>query len=52
VGKRQRHTQFIGLPIEQLERIARDKRRPKSERLKAVAELKFLKQRHRQKRSK
>jgi hypothetical protein len=52
VGKRQRHSQFIGLPAEEVDRISKDRRLPKSERLKAVAELKFLKERNRQKRSK
>jgi hypothetical protein len=52
VGKRQRHTEFIGYSIEDLERQARDKSKPAAERLKAVAELKFQKARNTQKRSK
>jgi hypothetical protein len=52
VGRRKRHTQFIGRSVEEIERIAKDKSRPKEERLKAVAELKFWKARNRQKRSK
>jgi hypothetical protein len=52
VGRRQRHSEFIALAIEEIERIAKDRRRTRAERLKAVAELKFHKARNRQKRSK
>jgi hypothetical protein len=52
VGKRQRHSDFIGMPIEEIEKVAKNKNLPTAERLKAVAELKFLKLRNRQKRSK
>ena len=52
MGKRQRHTEFIGLSIEELEKRAKDKSRSTAERIKAVAELKFQKDRNRQKRSK
>jgi hypothetical protein len=52
VGKRQRHTRFIGYSDERLEAMVRDKGRPAAERLNVVAELKFRKLRNRQKRSK
>jgi hypothetical protein len=52
MGRRQRHSEFMGMEIEELERMVRDRRRSRAERLKLVAELKFLKARNRQKRSK
>jgi hypothetical protein len=52
VGKRQRHSEFIGLSIEELERKLKDKTLPKADRLKIVAELKYWRVRNRQKRSK
>jgi hypothetical protein len=52
VGRRQRHSEFVRLSLEDVERMARDKTRPRAERLKLVAELKFAKRRNRQKRSK
>jgi hypothetical protein len=52
VGKRQRHSHLVGYSIEQLERMMKDRSRPKAERLKIVAELKFWRARNRQKRSK
>jgi hypothetical protein len=52
MGRRQRHSEFTGMEIEEVERMAKDRRRSRAERLKLVAELKFLKARNRQKRSK
>jgi hypothetical protein len=52
VGKRQRHTEFIGLKAEELERMLKDKQTTRAQRLKLMAELKFHKVRNRQKRSK
>jgi len=52
VGRRQRHSEFVRLSLEELERMARDKSQSRAERLKLVAELKFWKARNRQKRSK
>jgi hypothetical protein len=52
VGKRQRQSDLIGIAIEELERMLRDKQTPTAERLKLVAELKYHKVRNRQKRSK
>jgi len=52
VGRRQRHREFIGLPQEEVERLAKDKRTPAAIRLKALAELKYEGVRNRQKRSK
>jgi len=52
VGRRQRHSEFIGLSPEQLARLAKDKRTPTAVRLKALAELKYEGVRNRQKRSK
>ena len=52
MGRRQRHSEFIGLSVEDLDRMAKDKSRSRAERLKLVAELKFEKLRNRQKRSK
>jgi hypothetical protein len=52
VGGRQRHSEFAGLSIEDLQRMANDKSRSRAERLKLVAELKFWKARNTQKRSK
>jgi len=49
---RQRHSEFIGLSVEQLERLAKDKRTATAVRLKAIAELKYEGRRNRQKRSK
>jgi hypothetical protein len=52
MGRRQRHSEFVGLDPDDVVRMARDKRRSKAERQKLVAELKFLRARNRQKRSK
>jgi hypothetical protein len=52
MGRRQRHSEFTGMEIEELEHMAKDRRRSRAERLKLVAELKFWKARNRQKRSK
>jgi len=52
VGRRQRHSEFDQTNDEDMKRMANDKSRPRAERLKAVAELKFRKVRNRQKRSK
>jgi hypothetical protein len=52
VGKRQRHTHLVGYSVEQLEWMLKDKHLPKAERLKVVAELKFWRERNRQKRAK
>jgi hypothetical protein len=52
VGKRQRHSQFIGVPPEESERMLKDKTTLAERRLKLVAELKYRKLRNRQKRSK
>jgi hypothetical protein len=52
VGKRQRHSDLIGIAIEELEQMLKDKKTPAAERLKLVAELKYHKARNRQKRSK
>ncbi|HEX4806582.1 MAG TPA: hypothetical protein VFU94_11840 [Conexibacter sp.] len=51
MGRRQRHSEFMGLSPEEVERLAKDGRTPPAMRLKAVAELKFAKLRNRQKRS-
>jgi hypothetical protein len=52
VGRRQRHSEFIGFSPEEVERLAKDKRTPAAIRLKAVAALKYEGVRNRQKRSK
>jgi hypothetical protein len=52
MGRRQRHSEFTGMEIKELERMVRDRRRSRAERLKLVAELKFWRARNRQKRSK
>jgi hypothetical protein len=52
MGRRQRHSEFIERSREELERMMKDKSRSRAERLKVVAELKFLRARNRQKRSK
>ena len=52
MGKRQRHSDFVGIAIEELERMLKDKKTPPPERLKLIAELKYHKVRNRQKRSK
>jgi hypothetical protein len=51
VGRRQRHSEFIGLERDDIEAMAKDKRLSRAERLKAVSEMKFLRVRNRQKRS-
>jgi hypothetical protein len=51
MGRRQRHSEFTGISLEELQRMAKDKSRSRAERLKLVAELKFWKARNRQKRS-
>jgi hypothetical protein len=52
MGRRQRHSEFVERSREELERMVKDKSRSRAERLKLVTELKFLKARNRQKRSK
>jgi transcriptional regulator with XRE-family HTH domain len=52
MGRRQRHSEFIGLSPAEVARIARDKRTPTAVRLEALAELKYWGARNRQKRSK
>lgn len=52
MGRRQRHTEFLSLSTEELERRVKDRSLAAAERLKLVAELKFHKARNRQKRSK
>lgn len=52
MGKRQRHSQFVGYSIEHLEQMLKDKHLSTADRLKVVAELKFWRARNRQKRSK
>jgi hypothetical protein len=52
VGRRQRHSEFMGLSRSDLELLTKDSRTPTALRLKAIAELKFLGVRNRQKRSK
>jgi len=52
MGRRQRHSEFTGRNDDELQRMVNDRSRARSERLKAVAELKFRKARNRQKRSK
>jgi len=51
VGRRQRHSEFIDISLDDLERMAKDRSRSRRERLKLVTELKFAKLRNRQKRS-
>jgi hypothetical protein len=51
VGRRQRHSEFISLSTEELERRVKDRSLPAADRLKLVAELKFQRARNRQKRS-
>jgi len=52
MGRRQRHSEFIGLSPAEVARIAKDRRTPTALRLKALAELKYEGVRNRQKRSK
>jgi hypothetical protein len=52
MGRRQRHSEFVERSLEELERMVKDKSRSRAERFKLVTELKFLKARNRQKRSK
>jgi len=52
MGRRQRHSEFTGLSVEDLRRMAKDKRRSRADRLKLITELKFAKLRNTQKRSK
>jgi hypothetical protein len=53
VGKRQRHSDLVDYSAKELEdRLRNDKSLTSTERLKIVAELKFWKERNRQKRSK
>jgi len=51
VGRRQRHSEFVGLREDELQRMLRDRQTSKAVRRKLVADLKFLKVRNRQKRS-
>lgn len=52
MGKRQRQSDLVKYSIEELKQMAKDKSRPKVERLKYLTELKFHGERNRQKRSK
>jgi len=52
MGRRQRHSEFMGYEADELERLVKDRRLTRAERLKLITELKFAKLRNRQKRSK
>lgn len=52
MGKRQRHSDLIEYSVEELKDMLKKKDRSPAERMKIVAELKFWKERNRQKRSK
>lgn len=53
MGKRQRHSDLVEYSVEELKaRLKCDRNLSNAERLKIVAELKFWKERNRQKRSK
>lgn len=52
MGKKQRHSEFIGLTAEEVAAIAKNASTPKALRRKAIAELKYRGKRNTQKRNK
>jgi hypothetical protein len=52
VGKRQRQSDLVEYSIKELKQMVKDKSLPTKRRMKVLTELKFQKERNRQKRSK